>query len=73
MLGTNDTDTDMDIIVIFPKITLGHAEPIFDDNENCLYQSLLKAPNGKAHQIGDASSRIPMIRLFYNEIQSNIK
>jgi hypothetical protein len=70
MLGTNDVQTDMDIIVILPKITLGNVEPIFGDHANCLYQSL-KVHNGYAQQIGGANSRIPLIRLFYYGIQSN--
>ena len=74
MLGTNDKDTDFDIVVILPKITNPaeeYVDAIFSDNQHSLYQSL-KWANASAQQVGDANSRAPMIRLDFYGIQSKL-
>ena len=71
MLGSNDQDTDMDMIIILPKIIFGTEDPIFsgDEKVNSLYNYLKLKPLG-AYKIG---GRIPLIRLYYGKIQSNVQ
>jgi hypothetical protein len=64
MLGTNERDTDMDIIVILPKIIVYNEgyDPIFSGYGNSILQHLKSIPQHRAYYIG---GRIPLIRLFY--------
>jgi hypothetical protein len=69
MLGTNDQNTDMDIIVILPKIIVNNEgyDPIFSEYGNSIMQHLKSNPQHGAYYIG---GRIPLIRLFYGITQS---
>jgi hypothetical protein len=62
MLGSNDQDTDMDIIAIFPQITVGTADPFFGENGNSVLKHL---KSNKFHRANKIPGRIPLIRLFY--------
>jgi hypothetical protein len=78
MLGTNDKDTDMDIVVILPDINLATNACNVPNCTNshhaiyseCCHSSLFKHLKG-AFKVGGPKARTPLIRLYKDHIQGN--